>query len=91
MKVGNCREQPPSYPPSRTPSDNRSGNPIGDGAPKRIVSNNGLLCQPEVGFQAEPGVVSIWVKGRVLTLPGCPSIFFGFKPFPSNNRRVNHF
>ncbi len=32
------------------------------------ICDNGLLCQPEVGFQAELGVASILKKARILKL-----------------------
>jgi len=36
-----------------------------------------MLCQPEVGFEAELDVASIWERVKVFTLTGCPSIFLG--------------
>ena len=50
------------------------------------ISDNGQLCQPvcqgtgrpEVGFQAELGVVSIWIKARILKLT----------PIRKNNRGI---
>jgi hypothetical protein len=35
------------------------------------VSDNGLLGQPELGFQAELDIASIWERVRVFTLAGC--------------------
>jgi len=43
----------------------------------QTVFDNRLLCQSEVGFQAEQGVASIWEKVRNFTLTGYPSIFLG--------------
>jgi len=41
------------------------------------ISDDGLLCQPEVGFHAELDVASIWKRARVFTLTGYHSIFLG--------------
>ena len=35
------------------------------------IADNGLLCQPEVGFQAELDVASIWERVKVFKLTGC--------------------
>jgi len=43
----------------------------------QTVFDNSLLCQSEVGFQAELDVASIWERVRVFTLTGYPSIFLG--------------
>ncbi len=50
------------------------------------ISDNSLLCQPAVGFQAELDVASIWERVRVFKLTGCPSIFLGTVSL-SNRRR----
>ncbi|MEE8136805.1 MAG: hypothetical protein V3T52_06500 [Thermodesulfobacteriota bacterium] len=37
----------------------------------QTVFDTGLLCQSEIGFQAELDVASIWERVRVFTLTGC--------------------
>jgi len=41
------------------------------------ISDNRLLCQLEVGFQAGLDTGSVEATVRGLTLAGCPSIFLG--------------
>ncbi len=55
-------------PASRAPSDDRSGKRTGLGASEPTISDNGLLCQLQVGFRAELDVASIWESVRVFTL-----------------------
>ncbi len=47
----------------------------GLGASKLTISDNGLLCQPQVGFRAELDIGSS--RGEGFSLTGCPSIFLG--------------
>ena len=48
----------PLVPASRAPSDDRSGKPIGPDASEPTISDNGLLCQLQVGFRAELDISS---------------------------------
>ncbi len=48
------------------------------------VSDNGMLCQPEVGFDAELDVASIWERARVFTLTGCREALTDFSRCPSS-------
>ena len=66
MRKSEIAASGPLVPAFEAPSDDRSSKPTGLAASEPTVSDNGLLCQSDVGFQAELDVASIWerVKGN---------------------------
>ncbi len=60
----------PLVPPSRAPSNDRSGKPPGLGASEPTISNNGLLCQLELGFSGRTGPCLEMGDNEGLTLTG---------------------